>query len=527
MRFKPLDTRPFGERLKEDSSYDITQDRYWEADETMSIYGDPELGTSVWDDVRSLEQIDEGRTLLPYVIREKTPPILDRVVPPVPEPDTSPDVNYKIVVEVAGVQHSGSQRLYLGANKDSKQGLDLKAAVTHFKDGDRYRSLVEFNNLQNIPRELGIRIAMHSKGEPPLFLPLIDQTQPVPKETEKAPWDTIIIPVKPLGYITEKKVRPESDILQEGGWVYVFWKDKLWRELEVTKNQTYRDTRLAFYRNARHSRLGLTDPNVRKALGTAYDTIWLPYKLNGEVQQGNKGIKMLFSRRQLSWSQIDKLEAQSNLLNEQATPVDSVAVYEQSQHFELNEGDVGPIAPALMDQTSANTMSQEDNASQKKPVDSARYLDRNRPHKIPVVYLNNVPYIYLRLQLLDDNGKKLPGASYTITVDGGSADKSWTNSGATDGDGLLEAKIPVLNPFAELEYTDPHNGAVFIDCIHLGDLEPQETQEGQQAALNNLCFPFSKQATERQTQCSAIDDYQSLNAVQSEDWYLLLKDKQR
>ncbi|RDH41453.1 hypothetical protein [Zooshikella ganghwensis] len=73
MRFKPVDIRPFSERMKEDRSYDITQDRYWEADETMSIYGDPELGTSVWDDVRSLEQIDEGRTLLPYVIREKTP----------------------------------------------------------------------------------------------------------------------------------------------------------------------------------------------------------------------------------------------------------------------------------------------------------------------------------------------------------------------------------------------------------------------------------------------------------------------
>ncbi|RDH41392.1 toxin VasX [Zooshikella ganghwensis] len=385
MRFKPVDIRPFSERMKEDRSYDITQDRYWEADETMSIYGDPELGTSVWDDVRSLEQIDEGRTLLPYVIREKTPPILDRVVPPVPEPDTSPDVNYKIVVEVAGIQHNGSQRLYLAANKESEQGLDLKPAATHFKDEARYRSLVEFNNLQNVPRELGIRIAMHGKGEMPLYLPLINQIQPVPKETEKAFWETIIIPVKPLTYITQRKVRPEADILQEGGWVYVFWKNKLWRELEVTKNQTYRDTHVAFSRNARQSRLGLTDPNTRKALGTAYDTIWIPYKLDGEVQQGASGVKMLFSPQQLSWDDIDQLESSSAELDKQATSVDSVAVYEQSKGFDLAEGPVGPIAPALLDQNKKVVPSQKN-----KRVSSERYLDANRENKIPVVYLRPI-----------------------------------------------------------------------------------------------------------------------------------------
>ncbi|RDH41455.1 hypothetical protein [Zooshikella ganghwensis] len=64
------------------------------------------------------------------------------------------------------------------------------------------------------------------------------------------------------------------------------------------------ETRIvAFSRNARQSRLGLTDPNTRKALGTAYDTIWIPYKLDGEVQQGASGVKMLFSPQQLSWDE--------------------------------------------------------------------------------------------------------------------------------------------------------------------------------------------------------------------------------
>ncbi len=303
-----------------------------------------------------------------------------------PEPDTSPDVNFKIVIEVAGIQHNSSQRLYLGTEKDSEQGLDLKAAVTHFKDEEHYRSLVEFNNLQNVPRELGIRIAMHGRGEPPLYLPLIQQLQPVPKETEKALWDTIIIPVKPLTYINEKKSRPESDILQEDGWVYVFWKNKLWRELQVSNNQTYRDTRLTLHRHARQSRLGLSDPNVREALGTAYDTIWVPYKLNGEVQQGANGVKMLFSPQQLSWDDIDQLESNPAELDKQATSVDSVAVYEQSKGFDLAEGPVGPIAPALLDQNKEVVPPQKN-----KRVSSERYLDRNRANKIPVVYLTERP----------------------------------------------------------------------------------------------------------------------------------------
>ncbi|MGI0116066.1 toxin VasX [Zooshikella sp. RANM57] len=289
-------------------------------------------------------------------------------------------------IEVAGVQHNSTQRLYLGVDKDSEQGLELKAAATHFKDGERYRSLVEFHNIQNVPRELGIRIAMHGRGEPPLYLPLILQLQPVPKDTEKTPWDTIIIPVKPLTYLNDKKSRPESDILQEGGWVYVFWKNKLWRELEVSKNQTYRYTRLAFYRNARQSRLGLTDPNTREALGTAYDTIWIPYKLNGEVQQGATGIKMLFSKQQLSWDAIDELESNPGELDKQTTSVDSIKVYEQTKGFDLADGPVGPIAPALLDQNKEVVPPQ-----QNKRVSSERYLDANREHKIPVVYLNERP----------------------------------------------------------------------------------------------------------------------------------------
>ncbi|WP_027710021.1 hypothetical protein [Zooshikella ganghwensis] len=528
MRFKQIDVRPFSERMKEDPSYDITQDRYWEADETMSIYGDPELGTSVWDDVRSLEQIDEGRALLPYVIREKTPPIMERLVPPVPEPDTSPDVNYKIVVEVAGIQHNSSQRLYLSADKDSEQGLDLKAAVTHFKDGERYRSLVEFNNLQNVPRELGIRIAMHGKGEMPLYLPLINQIQPVPKETEKAPWETIIIPVKPLGYITEKKVRPESDILQEGGWVYVFWKNKLWRELEVTKNQTYRDTHVTFYRNARQSRLGLTDPNARKALGTAYDTIWIPYKLNGEVQQGNNGIKMLFSRRQLSWSQIDKLEGNTAELNKQATTVDAMAIYDSERGFDIDDGPLGPIAPALLDQDADVAL-----PPQNPRVSSAQYLDRNRQHKIPVVYLDNVPYVYLKLQLLDDDGELLVNTPYTIKLEpsfllnqhsieyirNAPALKQWTSSGSSDAEGIVEVQVPAIAEFAVINYTPEGESEPQSSLVNVGVLAPEDSVEGQKGALNNVSI-HSGLIDQPADECyqAAVGDFKAATGASDQEW---------
>ncbi|MBU2709850.1 hypothetical protein [Zooshikella harenae] len=537
MRFKPLDIRPFGERLKEDPDYDITQDRYWEADQTMSIYGDPELGTSVWDDVRSMEVKDLGVPLLPYVIREKTPPILDRVVPPVPEPDTSPDLSYKIVVEVAGIKHNGSQRLYLDADRQNELSVDLKAAETCRKEGEQYRSLVAFNNIPNISRTMGIRIAMHGRGEPPLLLPL-GQIQPVSDTTEKTPWDNIIIPVKPLGYITEKKTRPESDVLQEGGWVYVFWKNKLWRELQVGKNQTYRDTRLDFYRRTRNSRLAPSSSSEREPLGTEYDTIWLPFKINGEVQQGNNGIKMLFSKRQLSWTQIDKLEGNSTELDKQATTVDAVAVYDSLKGFDLDDGPVGPIAPALLDQnTDVAPPPQNPRVSS-----AAQYLDRNRQHKIPVVYLDNVPYVYLKLQLLDDDGELLMNMSYTIKLESSflfdqqnvkylknaPALRQWESSGNTDAEGILEVKVPAIAKFAVIYYTPEGESEPLSSLIKIGVLAPEDTIEGQKGALNNLSIHsgFIDQQVDECYQ-AAVDDFKAATGASDQEWLQKITDKKQ
>ncbi len=386
MRFKPLDVRPFRKRLEDDKSYDIVEDRYWEADQTMSIYGDPELGTSVWDDVRSLEQTDYGIPLLPYVIRDKVPPIPERAVPPVPPPNTEPDLNYKIVIEVAGIKHPSSQRLYLEASQENDLAQELKTADTYRKDNNPYRSLVVFHNIPNIPRKLGLRIAMHGRGEPPLLLPLIDSIQPVPKSTDKDRWENIIIPVKPLGYITENQIRPEADVLPESGWIYVFWKNKLWRELQVGKHQTYRDTRLSYYRNTRHSKLNPTNTMEREALGTAYDSIWIPYKLNGEVQQNATGIKMMYSKRQLSWEEIDRLESMPSKLSSRATAIDALSIYETNQGFDLEDGPIGPIAPALLDQN-PDVIPPRQNSR----INPAQYLDRNRQNKISVAYLDATP----------------------------------------------------------------------------------------------------------------------------------------
>lgn len=164
-----------------------------------------------------------------------------------PDVEEKPDLDYKIVIEVAGICQDMNLAMIYGNRKQGLIELNGKA-VPYKKDGTLHRSLITIGNIPNQPRRLGLQIVMHKPNEPYLNLEFAKDVMPVHKDTEMDEWDNVIIPVKPLGYITENKLRPESDILPQHGWVYVFKGNELWRELMVYNHQTYRDTRLHYYR---------------------------------------------------------------------------------------------------------------------------------------------------------------------------------------------------------------------------------------------------------------------------------------
>lgn len=305
--------------------------------------------------------------------------------PPVPEPKGE-NLDFKIVVEVAGNNISDGQRLSLSKDSQGRELLQNPQTVTG--EPTKHRSLVSFKKIPEDPRSIFLQVAM--KGEPPLRLKLLDNAATVDEKQEKECWEHILIPLKPLGYITDALRRDQTDILPDGGWVYVFWKGKLWRELKVIKGVNFRDVRVEYYRNQRHGQIIKVDGDLRPALGVQLNTIWVPYKLNGEVQQAANGVYLLFSMTQWSWDKISEFESDTTKLQQEATSVDQLTSYEQEQHFNHPTGAVGPIAKALTNQTKTEEEQELDEQAIPRISKHPKLLDRQRNTKIPAVYLKAI-----------------------------------------------------------------------------------------------------------------------------------------
>ncbi|MCX4027642.1 hypothetical protein H0A36_11630 [Endozoicomonas sp. SM1973] len=387
-------------------------------------------------------------TRIPFNVKPRKPKEPEYVPEPVRlDREEELDLDYKIVVEVAGICQDMNQVVVYGNRQAGLIELN-EGATPYKKDGTLHRSLVTISNIPNQPRNLGLRISMHksnaSATEPPLNLPFVENVLPVHKDTEMEEWDNVIIPVKPLGYITENKLRPESNILPHGGWVYVFKEGKVWRELLVNNHQTYRDTRLHYYRSMRTNQFAMDDSEKRKALGAVFHTIWIPFKANGSIITG---YRMMYSRKQLTWEQIDQLENSPVALEKRTTPIDAIDVYESGKHFDLNSGPVGPIAPALLDQN-PEVVPPPENPRKKH----SNYLDEHRGDKFAVVYLDAVPKV---LQLYIQQDIKLINEQKDDIFYLGTTDESWYEQIT-----LKEAE-PVNDSWIKIAFEDPPEGGEY------------------------------------------------------------------
>ncbi|MBU2707960.1 hypothetical protein KCM76_18335 [Zooshikella marina] len=294
--------------------------------------------------------------------------IKDVVLPPQP-PTKEPEAkeNYKIVIEIAGIDLAGSHSHSLAI---SEGGRETEQNAKTWSDTPKHRSLVVFDRLSDeTAHQLYMVITM--KGEPVYKLLLSEQVTPVHKTTEKALWDNVIVPIKPLAFLTEARQRQTSGLLPNG-WLYVFWQGKLWRELEVDKGVSYRDVRLSTLRGQ----------DQRPAKGLARTAVWLPYKINNELQTGETGVQLYFSLAQLSWKQIESFESNTQQRQQETTTIDTWQVYQQQQNFELNEGVIGPIKPALLNQQHTSKQAQQQSERQ------ASLLKTDRPLLIAAAYLS-------------------------------------------------------------------------------------------------------------------------------------------
>ncbi|MDX1695703.1 MAG: hypothetical protein R3208_18195, partial [Ketobacteraceae bacterium] len=144
------------------------------------------------------------------------------------------DRQYKICIEIAGRARCYKQRLEINPINGGKQpGERRQTERVRLDHRVPHRSLVAFDGLPNVPRDLTLVIAT-SGATSDIRLPLVNAHPTSNKSTDKAEWDTVLIPVKPLAYINKERKRQQADLLQPG-YVYVFWNNKLWRELEVNR----------------------------------------------------------------------------------------------------------------------------------------------------------------------------------------------------------------------------------------------------------------------------------------------------
>ncbi|MGI3094262.1 hypothetical protein ACRTEP_22785 [Vibrio diabolicus] len=248
-------------------------------------------------------------------------------VPSEPSPDQ------KIVVEFAGQWSSNAACLMLGKTETQKEKVTVGKADTE----NKHRSLATFKDLEAEGKTLYIKIPCSDQPQP-ILLKLAEDLQPVDKETQMDEWDNVLVPVRPLAYLDGSNDKAKASDLR-GGFLYVFWKGKLWREMAINEKGYYQDVDVEYYRTLEQEEKKKDTPQViqRSASGFAMAHFWAPYKISGEIQQGENGLKIIFSPKQKRFAQIEALESDAALLEKSSTPLDELSSYSDAQSFSAQE----------------------------------------------------------------------------------------------------------------------------------------------------------------------------------------------
>jgi len=394
-------------------------------------------------------------------------------------PNTQQELRYKIVVEIAGHHPCAKQLIEISALSTDKsapreQQAQQNRGVNHNRDN--HRGIVEFKKLPNTPRDLAIIISTSGYGAN-IRLPLNTTVSPNDNQTEKAEWDNVLVPVKPLAYATKENQKQQADVLKPG-WIYIFWRGKLWRELEVKKNQALRDVNVEYYRRNWNGDFG--QEAEREAEGHWQTAVWIPYKLNGEIQSGNNAPLMMYSESQLDWPYVESLEADNAKLLEAASELD-LTTYSQDKHFKNASGDMGSIEDALLDQY-FDPEEHEYQVISEKGKDLRGYRDT----LVPVVYLQPQGDFFM-LEVQDEDGRAVRDKTFFLLI----GDKEF--AGQLDTKGQLKFVVPEGIPggsgnvkiWAEGDDAEPE---IIPFKVNEGSLADVSTIEGVQTRCNNLGF---------------------------------------
>lgn len=214
----------------------------------------------------------------------------------------------KLIVEVIGKDHPAGQRIVIYDETDNQQqeALTKRRKLEALVD-PAFSSTLHIWPWDNEPtRHLWLEIETEKGG--PIRVPLMDDARATPRQADQQ-WNQIvpIVPLTPMRGSTNEKDQG-IPVLARPGYFYVFYRGKLWRELEIRQNDgknTYHDIDVKAFRQQNGFCIG-----PRDACGKGLEEIWLPARWNRDQVSD---IELAFAEVQLPAARLQRLEQDAKL----------------------------------------------------------------------------------------------------------------------------------------------------------------------------------------------------------------------
>lgn len=188
----------------------------------------------------------------------------------------------KLIVEVIGKDHPPEQRvvIYDETDHELQEWLTQQAKQELVADSQRSSTLHIWDWQQQPKRHLWLEI--EAERGSPIRVPLMDDTRITPRQRERQ-WNCIVpvVPMSTMLGISANHQHREYPVHMRPGFIYLFYRGKVWRELEIRQAEgevTYHDVRLSDFRNGDRFLDG-----ARTASGKGLSEIWLPAKWNNRA----------------------------------------------------------------------------------------------------------------------------------------------------------------------------------------------------------------------------------------------------
>ncbi|RTR03354.1 toxin VasX [Halomonas nitroreducens] len=223
----------------------------------------------------------------------------------------------KLFIQVMGKDHPDGHEIVIVDRYDEErteafgdaetESLQEPVSVLHQWDWQGYSSV-----------DAQLQIASES-GEP-IRLPLFERLYRTPRRPRLQ--YNVIQPVLPMALWESLDSRESTALPLRAGYLYVFYRDSLWREIEVAANQDsgrleFRDIDLAAHRDEEG---GYRDDR-RPAVGVMLEEIWLPWMQDERYVDGK--LCIAYSEVQWSAARLDFLVAEPQ---EQGRRCDSISL---------------------------------------------------------------------------------------------------------------------------------------------------------------------------------------------------------